>query len=113
MLGGLGAVLDQGACVHIEGLPGGPDVVVGQAPGELCPTTLEQGETGLGGEVPGKGQAEAEAPGVIGPGGLVGVEELLEVLPALGRDPVDLAGALGAPCGAGPAGPQPRTIAAE
>ena len=96
MLGGLGAVLDQRAGVDVEVLAGGPHPVGGQAPGQLGPAALEEGQPGLGGQVAGEGQAEAEAPGVVGAGRLVGVEELLEERPALVGDPVDLARALGA-----------------
>ena len=91
VLGGLGAVLDQRARVDVEAVSGGPGPVNGQAPGELGTTTLEEAQSGLGGEVPGEGQPETEAPGVVGAGRLVGVEELLEQLPAAVGDPVHLA----------------------
>ena len=85
MLGGLGAVLDQGAGVDVEGLPRGPDPVGGQPTGQLGPPALEEGQPGLGGQVAGEGQTEAEAAGVVGSGRLVGIEELLEERAARGR----------------------------
>jgi hypothetical protein len=57
----------------------------------LCPATFEESESGLGRQVSGEGEAEAEAPGIVGPRWLIGVEELLEQLMALIGDPVDLA----------------------
>ena len=113
MLGGLGAVLHQGAGVDVQPVPGRPGPVDGQSPGQLGPAALEEAEAGLGCEVPGKGQPEAETAGVVGAGRLVGIEEVLEEFPTLIGDPVHLPRALGAAGRAGSAGPEPGPLTAQ
>ena len=59
-----GGVLHDGAGVDVEIGAGG--LRVAEALHEQGPPPLQQGEPGLGGQVPGEGQAQAEAPGVVG-----------------------------------------------
>ena len=97
----VGGVLDHRAGVDVEVGAGG--LGLAEALDELGPPALEQGEAGLGGEVPGEGQAEPEAAGVVGrprPG-----QQLGEQLPPGVGDPVDLAcpGGPGRGSGGGPA----------
>ena len=59
----VGGVLDHRAGVHVEVGAGGLDFA--EALDEQGAPALEQGESGLGGEVAGEGQAEPEAAGVV------------------------------------------------
>ena len=59
MLGGLGAVLHQGAGIDVKGMAGGALPVVDQAPGQLGPAALEQCQPRLGGQVAGEGEPQA------------------------------------------------------
>ena len=59
----VGRVLHDGAGVDVELDVGA--VGLGQALDQDGPAALEQGQPGLGGQVPGEGETEAEAAGVI------------------------------------------------
>ena len=101
-------VLHDRAGIDVE-LDVGP-LGLGQALDQLGPAALEQGQPGLGGEMPGEGETEPEAAGVV-ERAAVG-QELDEELPALLGDPVDLL----APAGVGggvAAGPQHGQLPAE
>ena len=104
----VGGVLDDGAGVDVEVGAGG--LGLAEALDELGAPALQQGEAGLGGEMPGEGQAEPEAAGVVG--GAAARQQLGEELPAGVGDPVDLAAPPG-PGGGVAAGPQDGQLAAQ
>jgi hypothetical protein len=56
VLGRFGAVLGQRAGLDVEGRTRGPDPVRGQSTGELDPASFEEGQPGLGGQMPGEGE---------------------------------------------------------
>ena len=101
-------MLHDGAGVDVEIGAGG--LGVAEALHEQGPPPLQQGEPGLGRQVPGEGQAQAEAPGVVG--GPAALQQLDEERAAGVGDAVHLAAPPG-PGGGVPAGPQDRPLAAQ
>src|SRR5580698_384952 len=86
--GPVGGVLDDGAGVDIEIGRTGGRLGLPEALDQVGPPALEQGQTGLRGQVAGEGQAQAEAAGVVA--GPAAAEELGEELPAGVGDAVHL-----------------------
>ena len=104
----VGRVLDDRAGVDVEIGAGG--LGVAEALDEQGAPPLQQGEPGLGRQVPGEGQAEPEAAGVVG--GPAALQQLDEEGAAAVGDPVHLAAPPG-PGGGVTAGPQDRPLTAQ
>ena len=82
----VGRVLDDRAGVHVE--VGSCGLGFAEPLDQLGPSTFEEGETGLRGQVPREGEAEAEGSGVVDAAALG--QELHEEFTSGIGDPVDL-----------------------